>query len=210
MIEEYNPVFISVVIMAAGESKRMGLPKLLMPWGNSTVIEQTVDNYIGSAAKEVIIVTGTKSVEIEQLLGDRNVVLVNNPYYKRGMSSSLKAGLEFVSPNSKGIILALGDQPTVDTNTINRLIDAFSRREKGIVIPVSMGRRGNPVIFDVVYKKELISQEGDKGGRDVAARHQSDIFEVNCPECVCTDIDTPEDYDILQRKQSSSNRQFPK
>jgi len=197
-------IFISAVILAAGESKRMGSPKLLMTWNDKTIIEETVDNYTGSAVNETIVVIGNKAQEIEKVLGERDVILVTNPRYTKGMSSSIITGVEFVNANARGIMLALADQPEVTSKTINKLIGTFSRLDKGIIVPVYDGERGNPVIFDTKYKKELLALKGDKGGRDIVNLHPEDVSEVLADESVKADIDTPEDYKNQREKLDKS------
>ena len=89
----------------------------------------------------------------------------------------------------------LGDQPAVDSRTINRLVEEFQRSSRGIIVPAYRGRRGNPVLLAATYKKELLALEGDIGGREVIAHHPDDVREVAVDSPgVVTDIDTPEDY----------------
>ena len=201
MNEAEGSIFISAVIMAAGESKRMGMPKLLMYWNNEkTIVEQTVDNYLESAVNETIVVIGSKAAEMEKVLGERDIILVHNPRYYSGMSSSVVAGMGFVSVRAQGVMIVLADQPNISSKTINKLIGVFARREKGIIVPVFQGERGNPVIFDIKYKQELLSLKGDKGGRDIVNRYPQDVQEIYTNENVIEDIDTPEDYKIHKEK----------
>jgi len=133
-------VFVSAIILAAGESVRMGQPKLLMEWNNKTILEQTIDNYLSSVVNETIVVIGYKAAEVEKAIGDRSVIVVLNPNYTKGMSTSIVTGLGFVSVKARGILLALADQPLLNKNIINRLIEAFDRSDKGIVVPVHKGK----------------------------------------------------------------------
>jgi molybdenum cofactor cytidylyltransferase len=185
--------FISAIILAAGESKRMGRPKQLMPLGDSTILERTVDNFLGSKVSEVLVVLGHKAEDMVKLIAKRPVTITVNPDYRAGMSTSIVAGLSLVSDRSEGVILALGDQPFVDSQTINQLIEAFGAHTKGIVIPVYQGRRGHPIIFSKEHRGELLKLKGDIGGRDIISQHPDDVLEVvvNC-EGVLIDIDTPD------------------
>ncbi|MFC2022553.1 molybdenum cofactor cytidylyltransferase [Chloroflexota bacterium] len=188
---------ISVVLLAAGESKRMGQPKQLLPLGKSTVLEQTISNLLNSEVQEVIVVLGHRAEEMARLLAGRPVMVVVNPDYRQGMSTSIAAGLGSASDEAQGIMLALAEQPFIDYWTINRLVAAFSTHGKGIIIPSYHGRRGHPVIFASRYKEELLWLAGDIGARQVVARHPDDILEIDVDcEGVITDIDTPESYNL--------------
>jgi molybdenum cofactor cytidylyltransferase len=187
--------FVSAIILAAGESKRMGQPKLLLKWGESSLFEQTLDNYLGSAVNEVNIVLGHQAAEMEKVIGDRSVNTAINPAYSKGMSTSIIIGINIMSPRTQGIMLALADQPSVSSQTIDRLIQVFELRQKGIVLPAYQGQRGNPVIFDIKYRNELLALTGDIGGREIVHRHYNDVQEVSVDNRgVLIDIDTPEDY----------------
>jgi molybdenum cofactor cytidylyltransferase len=186
---------LSAILLAAGESQRMGKLKQLMPLDKSTIIEQAIDNLSSSAADEVIVVVGYKAEEITKTIATKPVKIMVNPSYRQGMSTSIIAGLILVDPQAQAVMLALGDQPLVDSQTINRLIDEFSKHDKGIAVPTYRGKRGHPVIFAIKYKAELLELKGDIGGREIIKRHPEDIIEVAVDsESVITDIDTEDDY----------------
>jgi molybdenum cofactor cytidylyltransferase len=186
---------ISAIVLAAGKSLRFGSTKQLAPLGKSTVLEMTIDNYLASDAAETVVVLGHMSVELSRFLGDRPVKRVMNPKYAQGMSTSLIAGIRNINSNADGIILAMADQPFVDSPTINKLIKAFGTGKKGIILPVYNGQRGNPAILSRKYMEELLEIKGDIGGREIIQRHPEDVKEVkvNC-KGVLQDIDTPEQY----------------
>jgi molybdenum cofactor cytidylyltransferase len=186
---------LSAILLAAGESKRMGKPKQLMPLGKSTLLEQAIDNLLDSSVDEVIVVLGHKAREISKTIVSRPVSIALNPDYRQGMSTSIIAGLKRVNLRSQGVLLALGDQPLVESGTINQLIEAFNNHDKGIAVPTHQGRRGNPVIFDLKHKPELLKLKGDIGGREIIKNHPDDVLEVPVDsESVISDIDTKEDY----------------
>jgi len=186
---------ISAIVLAAGESNRMGKPKQLMPLGESTILEQAVDNLLDSAVDETIVVLGHKAEEVRKAIANRPVRVAVNPDYRQGMSTSIIAGLNLINRRAQVVLIALGDQPFVDSQTINILVEEFKSGDKGIAVPVYHGKRGHPVIFDIGYKDELLNLKGDIGGREIIARHSEDVLEVavNC-EGVCIDIDTVENY----------------
>ncbi|MFC1872734.1 molybdenum cofactor cytidylyltransferase [Chloroflexota bacterium] len=196
-------VRVSAIILAAGSSRRAGAFKQLLPLGNKTIIEVTVDNYLESAVKEVVVVLGHRADEIARILGDHKVNIVTNDQYLQGMSTSLRVGLKAVDTDADGFLLALADQPLVDVRTINTIIKASAFYKKGITLPTYLGKRGNPVLFDIYYKAALLVATGDKGGRDVIRAHPEDVCEVavDCPG-VTADIDTATDYQRLLSKTS--------
>jgi len=186
---------ISAILLAAGESKRMGEPKQLLPFGRSTVVEQAVDSLLASAVDEVIVVVGYKAEEVIKTIGARPVRLVTNPDYRQGMSTSIIAGLKLVDSRAQAVVLAFGDQPLVTSQTINKLIDEFCSHDKGIAIPTYRGRRGHPTIFAIKYKEKLLAVKGDIGGRQIVNGHPDDILEVAVDsEGIIIDIDTKGDY----------------
>ena len=186
---------ISAIILAAGESRRMGEPKQLMPLGKTTILERTVDNFLNSAVHDVIVVVGYRAEEVISLIADRSVAIAVNSAYREGMSTSIVTGLGLISDKTQGVMLALADQPFIDSHTINHLIEAFGAHNKNIAIPVYQGKRGHPVIFAIKYKEELLRLKGDIGGREIIGQHPDDILEVtvNC-EGICVDIDTVDNY----------------
>ena len=186
---------ISAILLAAGESNRMGQPKQLMPFGHSTIVERTLDNLLNSTVSETIVVLGYKDDEIRKTIASKPVKIAINPDYQQGMSTSIIAGLKQVDKRAQAVLIALGDQPFVDNQTITSLVEAFIANSRGIIIPVYQGRRGNPVIFAIKYKGELLNLKGDIGGREIIKRHPNDVLEVtvNC-EGVLLDIDTAENY----------------
>jgi molybdenum cofactor cytidylyltransferase len=186
---------ISAILLAAGESNRMGQPKQLMPFGQITIVERTIDNLLNSALSETIVVLGYKDEEIRKTIAGKPIKIAMNPDYQQGMSTSIIAGLKQVDKRARAVLIALSDQPFVDSQTINSLVEAFIANKRGIIIPVYQGRRGNPVIFAIKYKGELLNLKGDVGGREIITLHPDDVLEVavNC-EGVLLDIDTMENY----------------
>jgi molybdenum cofactor cytidylyltransferase len=186
---------LSAILLAAGRSERMGRLKQLMPFGESTILEQVLDNLLGAKIDEVIVVVGHQAEEITKAIATKPVKIMFNPNYEEGMSTSIIAGLILVDPNAEAVILALGDQPLVDSQTINRLIDEFQKQDKGIAVPTYKGKRGHPVIFAIKYKAELFELKGDIGAREVIKNHPDDLLEVAVDnEGVIADIDTEKDY----------------
>jgi molybdenum cofactor cytidylyltransferase len=192
---------ISAILLGAGESKRMGVNKLSLPWGKKTVFEHCFNTLLRSKIKEVIVVLSDRSKEIRSQFekrssfADKRVKVTMNPNYKRGMSTSIRKGIQVMDPRSQGILIALGDQPLLKTRTINALIDAFCEGKEEIVVPSFQGEKGHPVIFHRRYKKELLKLKGDMGGRSILQKYPKSIKMVPVrSEGVIKDIDTWQEY----------------
>jgi molybdenum cofactor cytidylyltransferase len=186
---------VSAILLAAGESKRMGQPKLLLPFGKYTILEQTIDNLLASKIGEVIVVLGYKAQEMIRAIADRPVKIVVNPSYQQGMSTSIIAGLNLVDAKAKRLMIVLADQPLVDSQTFDRLIDKSLACDKGIIIPIYGAKRGNPVILSTKYREELLRLRGDVGARWIIKQHYDNILEVavDC-DSINVDIDIMGDY----------------
>ena len=191
-------MFISALLLAAGESKRMGRPKLLLPLGGSTIIEQAVDNLLGSRVDEVVVVVGYRAQELERKIARKPVKIVRNRRYRQGMSTSLIAGLSAIDRRAQAIMVALADQPFVESPLIDELLEEFKKHDRGILVPVCQGRRGHPVVLSLKYRERLLALRGDVGARQLIEENPDDVLEVPVEsESVNVDLNTPEDYTRL-------------
>ena len=190
---------IAAIILAAGDSKRVGQPKLLLPFGNSTVIGCVLGNARESGADEVLVVLGCEAERIAPLVRGPRTRLVMNTAYKTGMLSSVVAGVAAVSPGTQAFMLIPGDQPTLRGTTIDIVLAAFRVGSKGLAVPVYRGRKGHPAIISMRYAPELPTLGGE-GARGLLRRHPDDLLEipVDLSE-VRADMDTMDDYHRLRR-----------
>lgn len=183
------------IILSAGESKRMGTPKQLLPWGKTIILQQVIDNAAASHLEQILLVLGSHAGEIAgKITISPKIEIVINHDFKEGMSSSVKCGIKNAPAGADAFMLLLGDQPFISPAIINRLLDEYQTSKHGIVIPVYNGKHGHPVIFAAKYKQELLAI-ADQGAKAVVNNHLQDILEVplDAPE-ILTDIDTPQDY----------------
>lgn len=199
--------WISAILLGAGESKRMGRDKLMLPWGKKTVLEHCLETLLRSEIGEVIVVLRGGSKELEDRIKkystfmQKRIKVVANPAYRRGMSSSIRKGLKSLHSKSEGVLIALGDQPLLKANTINALIHAFIRGKRKIAIPFYHNKRGNPVLFDRGYIGGLKRVRGDTGGRSIIENHPDEVVRVRTrSEAVVRDIDTWGEYEKAQDK----------
>lgn len=182
---------ISAVLLGAGESKRMGLDKLSLPWGRKTMLEHCFETLLRSEVNELIVVLSARNKGIKNLFQGRKVNIVINSLSKMGMSASIRRGLQEIHPHCRGILIALGDQPLLKTRTINALIRTFDQGKGGIIVPSFQGTRGHPVIFHRKFKKELLNLKGDVGGRSIIENHAEDVRVVPVKSIgVIKDVDT--------------------
>jgi molybdenum cofactor cytidylyltransferase len=186
---------ISAILLAAGASKRMGRDKLTLAWRRETILEHCLETLLHSRAKEVVVVLGGTTARLSKRLERSNVKVVMNPYRRRGMSTSIRAGVLVLDRETEGILIALGDQPLLKSRTVDALIRAFETGKRSIVIPSFHGRRGHPVIFDRIYEEELLRLKGDQGAKSIVEHHHGEVrFVAVRSEGAVRDIDTPEDY----------------
>ena len=192
---------IWAIVLAAGESLRMGRPKLLLPYhGDKTIIETVVENVVSSRADRAAVVLGGSRRGIEEKIRRFAVKRVINRRYKEGMFSSVRSGLSSLPPSARAAVFILADQPDVPTSVIDLLIEAFRREKKGIVLPVYRGMRGHPLLIDLKYRREIDSLSPDSGLRGLLREHGDDILEVRVPSpAILKDIDGPKDYERARR-----------
>jgi len=187
---------IWAMILAAGESKRMGEPKLLLPFGEKTIIEAVIENIVQSKIENILVVLGSDREKIEEKIKNLPAKVVFNPHFREGMLSSAQKGFQTVPEDTQGVLVFLGDQPAISNDIIDKIIDAYNRTKKGLVLPVYEGNRGHPVLIDMKYKGEVEKLSADVGLRGVVYSHPEDIQEVEVQTpAVLRDIDNADDYD---------------
>ena len=183
------------MILAAGESKRMGRPKLLLPFGEKTIVETIVETALQSKADKVIIVLGAKKEIIEKKIKDYLIQKSFNPNYHEGMLSSVQCGFRSLPENAKAALIMLGDQPSIPYRVIDAEIDVYENTGKGIILPRYKKRRGHPILIDMKYRREVESLDLENDLRALIYNHPEDTLEVpvDTPN-ILRDIDTIEDY----------------
>jgi molybdenum cofactor cytidylyltransferase len=188
---------ISAILLAAGESKRMGRPKQLLTWQGKTLLLHILESLIGSDADEIILVLGHEADRIRESLPALPIKIAINTDYQQGMASSLRRGLLAMDPGSDAFLVLLADQPGIGPEIINNIIRRFRQADpkRGIVRPVYRGRPGHPVLIGTQYLQEALQQQGDVGARRILLNHPGDILDVDMErDVILRDIDTPEEY----------------
>ena len=173
----------------------MGGPnKLLAELDGKKLVRIAAEQALASKASEVIVVTGHQADLVEQALAGLKVKFVRNPDFTGGLASSVKSGIGAVSEHADGAVICLGDMPLIDAQLIDRLIETFAPdRGHLIAMPVSEGRRGNPVLWSRRFFRELMTLDGDVGARHLIAKHTEAVAEVPVDgDSAFLDIDTPQ------------------
>ena len=202
---------LAAIVLAAGESTRMGTPKALLPDADGhPFVGRLARTFRAAGIDEIIVVTGTHhDVVVEALARDRVPVMprvVRNPDPSRGQLSSLWAGLDAVGqPGLEAILMTLVDVPMVKETTVRAVVDAWRHRRPPIVRPAVGERHGHPVLFDRSVFDELRHAPLAGGAKTVVHAYEDALLNVQVDDEGCvTDIDTPAEYDaLLQRSKQS-------
>jgi molybdenum cofactor cytidylyltransferase len=187
---------IAAIVPAAGQSRRMGAQKALLPFGATTVIGHIVDRLRQGGIGDIYVVVGAHADRMAEALSGTPVHIVLNPDYRQTeMLSSIRCGLRALPEDCEAILLALGDQPAIAAKLIRAMTEAFAGSGHGIVVPVFRGRRGHPLLFARRYCEEVLSRYDEAGLRGLLAAHFEDILELCVPNAeVLSDMDHPEEY----------------
>jgi len=192
------------LILAAGESRRMGFPKALLQYRGATFLDTLVELFAGRC-QPVIVVLGAGAEEIgRQGLKLGSVTVVVNPDYGRGQTSSMQCGLRAVPPEAEGVLFTLVDHPAVTTQTVDALLGrGMAEHEKRwsaplLRVPRYLGRRGHPIWFSRELIREFLAVPENGAARDVVARHRArtEFLDLDDPGIVA-DIDDPDAYRAL-------------
>ena len=195
---------IAAIILAAGESRRMGSPKPLLPYGKSTFLERVMREFAASRSQPVVVVLGHEAERIRREIRFGEAIPVVNPDYRKGMLSSIRAGLKALENESVGgALICPVDHPRVDRAVIDALIRRFEEAGPPVALPLCKGRRGHPVLFSRSVFEELLTAPDSVGARQVVWDHSNDILEVEVNDSgIHCDVDTPEDYRALNSKEA--------
>jgi len=189
---------IGVLVLAAGQSRRMGdTNKLTAQLDGAPMVRHVCDTAATSKAEGLIVVTGHQRDAVRQALSAVDATFVHNPAYADGLSASLCAGLAAVPEGWDGVLVCLGDMPRVTADDLNKLIAAFNPVEgRAICVPTHNGKRGNPVLWGRQFFDEIRSVAGDVGARHLIGAYSEAVCEVEmATDAVLHDIDTPDALD---------------
>ena len=188
---------IAALVLAAGRSQRMGPSnKLLMEIDGVPLVRRTVSALRAAHVGQVVVVTGHMDADVRRALDGLGVTFVHNPRYADGLSTSLKAGISALAPDTAAAVVGLGDMPAVTTAHVNRLISGFDpESDRAIGVPIHNGKRGNPVLWARRFFEDMQGVSGDVGAKALIGANESLVYEVEFEDtAVLTDLDTPEQW----------------
>ncbi len=188
---------INAIVLAGGESKRMGKPKALLQFAGETFLEHIVSVLKDCPVDGVTIVLGADAETIKRQVDLYGADVVINKRYKDGQLSSLIAGIESMPQETDGILVCLVDMPFITEKAVSRIVAEFKATHRPIVQPVFNGKRGHPVLFSKMLFDELRNAPHDHGARYVIHSNKDKVIEVQSPDDgILISINTPDDYKL--------------
>jgi len=186
---------ITALILAAGQSKRMGKPKMLLPWGETSVLEKVISTFKAAEVDDILVVTGGDRERVEALIRDSARTVFNPSYAKRDMLSSVQVGLTELRPQVEAVLVGLGDQPQVRERSVQLVIEAYRKSGASISVPSYRMRRGHPWLVARDHWDEILAMRSPASLRDFLSDHAGEIQYVEVDnDSILQDLDTPEDY----------------
>lgn len=184
------------IILAAGFSKRMGKNKLLLPFKDNTIIESVIREVVSSKLNKVYIVC--REDEVKDLAGKYSLNIIINKKAHEGQSTSIVEAIKKVDSEAGSYMFLMGDQPLINKDFINEMIDFYNNNNTSILVPYYNDKRGTPVIFSSKWKKDLLKLKGDEGGRQIIRGNIKDILKYKVDSKILgIDIDNIEDYERI-------------
>ena len=186
---------VAALVLGAGQSRRMGpVNKLLAMVDGAPMLARVVGEALESSACAVYVVTGYERTHVEEVLAGRDVRLVHNPGFERGISTSIAAGLSSLPVDVEGALICLGDMPAVSAEVLDRIIAAFEPGQGAeVCVPTYRGKRGNPVLWSRRFFAEICRIRGDAGARHLIGEHSEVVREVPIDDAsILLDVDSPE------------------
>lgn len=189
---------ITAIVLAAGESRRMGVQKVLLPYGQTTIAEHIICVLNNGGADEIIVVTGHEGDRVRSSLLHTRARFAANKDYLTGMLSSVRCGIRIASCRTKAFLIALGDQPSIQSETINALVHELKgqiRTARAILVPTHDGRRGHPMIFTHHFRDAVLTRFDDVGLHGLLTTYPELVREIPVPRPeILRDMDYPADY----------------
>ncbi|MBI2517235.1 MAG: nucleotidyltransferase family protein [Opitutae bacterium] len=200
MAEQFS---CALLLLAAGESRRMGRPKQLLPVGGRPLLRHVAEIALAAPVSPVIVVLGAHAKEISPCLAGLAVRVAVNERWAEGMGSSIRTGLHALAAQQStpdGVIIALADQPDFPATHLASLIETRCATGKPIVASAANGVLRPPVLFAAAWFPRLLELHGDAGARALLQAHPESVAAV--PLATSADLDTPADYERFRRGQA--------
>jgi len=187
---------ISAILLAAGQSKRMSRPKMILPWRDTTVIGYVLKTLMDAGLKDISVITGGHQQEVKQAILSLPVRIVYNPDFEKGeMISSIITGLKSLEEQTEAALIVLGDQPQIEPEIVENIVDTYHQRGEKIIVPSYRMHRGHPWLLHRSFWNEIFALGKGKSMRDFLSRREKEIYYLNVDtSSVIQDLDTPDDY----------------
>lgn len=189
------------IILAAGESTRMGSPKALLKIKDKTFLEHIIQTIHDAGIVQKIVILGhgaetiIQSIDSERIQKDFSVKILVNEDYRRGQLSSIQTAVKSLPKSAKAIIVCPVDRPLISSKLLNQLVTTFNETKAPVVLPIHNAKRGHPMIFSSNVFKEILRAPEDVGARAVVWAHHNEVAEVQTSEeGILQNIDTMEVY----------------
>jgi molybdenum cofactor cytidylyltransferase len=187
----------AIIVLAAGNSTRMGEPKQLLPYQNKTLLQHILDEAKNANLDPVICVTGYEADRISETIADTGITIVYNKQWPEGMGTGISAGVkQLLSSDVDSVLLAVSDQPHVSADLFRTMVTKMDESKKGIVACSYARTLGTPVLFKKEYFNQLILLKGQEGAKNIVKSNLPDVHAVEFENGV-VDIDTRQDYEKL-------------
>jgi molybdenum cofactor cytidylyltransferase len=202
-VQEPDPIHevqrrTGAIVLAAGQSSRMGHPKMLLPWAGTTVIQHIVKQLVNVGIYDNVVVAGDEKATIADRLEKFPVRLVSN--YQGEMFQSIRSGLFALEHTCDAAFIVLGDQPMLKRSVLTQMLEAYAQNRGALIVPSYNEQRGHPILIDRAFWPMLLDMSDDATLRDFLAMQEGYIHhEVVQTPAILYDIDTPEDYDYARR-----------
>jgi molybdenum cofactor cytidylyltransferase len=186
---------INAIVLAAGLSERMGKPKPLLKFNDTTFLGRIISVLKSSDADRITVVLGAEAETIKNSIDFSGTNIVINKDYQKGQLSSLIAGIKESPDDTEAILLCLVDNPFITKEVVNKVVSRFKETNNPIIVPVFNKERGHPTLFSRSLFNELLNAPEDKGARHVLYSNEDKVLEVEVAESgILIGIDTPDNY----------------
>ena len=200
---------ITAVILAAGDSSRMGQPKALLAYKGQTFLESILQKVQLAGIDKIVVMTGKHDAQIRENIKSSGAwTYIRNPHPEKGQLSSTQIALRKVPDKTTGVIQILVDHPQVKLSTYKAIVYKALTSPNCIIIPSFNGKNGHPVYFGRKYFSELLSAPIDKGARVVVHQNKNEVIRISVPDSgILQDIDLPKDYHNMKTQLKNSHQE---
>lgn len=192
---------VFALLLAAGQSRRMGAFKPLLPFGGRTVLETLIFTYRKAGVSDLLVVLGHRAAEVRPVLNKLGVASVFNEHYPRGMFSSIQCGVRNLPPSCGAFFLQPADMPGLQPETIRLLVAARGEKDALVLHPCHEGRRGHPPLVSTSLVPAVLAFDEPGGMRTLLSRYQQKSLNIECGDPgILSDLDNREDYEAMLRQ----------